>query len=130
MGSLVHDVVVAGHDRDDVRMLVFPNVATCRTIAQLPPHTGAREVLSHRGVKERFASALVRFGSGRHASSTSVGCVILLEVPPSIDAGEITDKGSLNQKAVLTNRRMLVDQLYGAPGSAVLIDVSQRSRAQ
>jgi feruloyl-CoA synthase len=50
-----------------------------------------------------------------------VECIILLEVPPSMDAGEITDKGSLNQQAVLSNRRTLVDQLYGAPGSAVRI---------
>ena len=52
---------------------------------------------------------------------------MLLEQPPSLDAGEITDKGSINQKAVLQHRRTLVDQLYGARGAGLLVDVSRRS---
>ena len=48
-------------------------------------------------------------------SSTFVARAILLDEPPSIDAREITDKGSLNQKAVLRNRAALVEELYASP---------------
>jgi len=52
---------------------------------------------------------------------------MLLEEPPSIDAGEITDKGSINQKAVLQRRRVLVDELYGTSRGARLIDAIYRT---
>jgi feruloyl-CoA synthase len=47
--------------------------------------------------------------------------MILLEQPPSIDGQELTDKGSVNQKQVLANRAELVEQLYGEPGTGILI---------
>ena len=53
-----------------------------------------------------------RESSGR---STRVARVMLLDAPPSIDAGEVTDKGSINQRAVLRNRAALVERLYEEP---------------
>jgi feruloyl-CoA synthase len=45
-----------------------------------------------------------------------------METPPSIDAGEVTDKGSINQRAVLENRAMLVEKLYAEPpGPATIV---------
>jgi feruloyl-CoA synthase len=120
-GDLVHDVVIAGHDRADVRLLVFPNLATCRRLSGAPPDAPARECLEHAAALERFTAALASFAATQAGSSTRVAHAILLEQPPSLDAGEITDKGSINQKAVLQHRRALVDQLYGAPGPGLLI---------
>jgi feruloyl-CoA synthase len=45
---------------------------------------------------------------------------MLLEEPPSLDALEVTDKGSLNQRAVLTRRAALVDELYAGSPRAIL----------
>jgi feruloyl-CoA synthase len=81
-------------------------------------------------VRERFTSVLAAFAALQTGSSTRVERAMLLETPPSIDAQEITDKGSINQKAVLRHRAPLVDVLYGAPGPdrvAFLIDVSAGS---
>jgi feruloyl-CoA synthase len=128
-GDLVHDVVIAGHDRADVRLLVFPNLATCRRLSGAPPDAPARECLEHAAARERFTAALASFAATQGGSSTRVAHAILLEQPPSLDAAEITDKGSINQKAVLQHRRTLVDQLYGAPGPGLLIaapSVSER----
>jgi feruloyl-CoA synthase len=51
---------------------------------------------------------------------------LLLAEPPSLDGGEITDKGSINQKAVLRRRVALVEALYGAGPPLRLIDVAER----
>jgi feruloyl-CoA synthase len=126
-GDLVQDVAIAGHDRDIVGVLIFPNLATCRQCAGARPEDAAREVLSAPAVMTRFATALAAFSAAEAGSSTRVDRAILLEVPPLIDAQEITDKGSLNQRAVLHHRSALVDQLYGAPGPGLLVDVSGRS---
>ena len=54
-------------------------------------------------------------GDEATGSSTKVVAVRLMEEPPSIDAGEITDKGYINQRAVLERRRDLVEALYRSP---------------
>jgi feruloyl-CoA synthase len=129
-GDLVQDFVVAGHDRDDVRLLIFPNLTTCRGLAGSGASVPASQILMSPAVRDRFTSALAAFAALQAGSSTRVERAVLLESPPSIDAQEITDKGSINQKAVLQNRATLVDALYGVPGpdrSAYLIDVSPRS---
>jgi len=57
-------------------------------------------------------------------SSTRVLRVILMPEPPSLDIGEMTDKGSINQRAVLKNRTALVDELYATPLSSRVIAVA------
>jgi feruloyl-CoA synthase len=128
-GDLVLDLVVAGHDRDEVALLVFPNMTTCRSVSGHAAGVPASQVLAASAVRGRFESALTTFAAMQAGSSTRVERAMLLEAPPSIDAQEITDKGSINQKAVLRHRAVLVDILYGAGGagpSALLIDVSGR----
>jgi feruloyl-CoA synthase len=126
-GDLIQDVVIAGHDRAEVGVLVFPNLATCRRIAGWIPDGPVRDALAHPEVLSRFRSALQTFAAGQPGSSTRVERALLLEQPPSIDAREVTDKGSINQRAVLAHRQTLVEELYGAAGSSLVIDVSSRS---
>ena len=126
-GTLVQDVVIAGHDRADIRLLVFPNLATCRRLSGTPPDAPIRECLEHAATLERFGAALASFAAVQTGSSTRVEHAILLEEPASLNAAEITDKGSINQKAVLQRRRNLVDQLYGAPGPGLQVHIPRRS---
>jgi feruloyl-CoA synthase len=115
------DVVIAGHDRAFAAALVFPNLAACRSLADLPPETPVPDVLAHPAVIERFTGVLEALARGATGSSTFVARAILLEDPPSIDAREVTDKGSLNQKAVLAHRHDLVELLYAADPPARVI---------
>src|SRR6185436_4632735 len=96
LGELAQDVVVAAPERDDVRALVFPNLAACRRIAGLPPEAPVGDVLDGEAVCAAFAAALSAFSAAQAGSSTRVTRALLLAEPPSIDGGEITDKGSLN----------------------------------
>jgi feruloyl-CoA synthase len=94
---LARDVVITGEGRDEVGALIF--------LSQETP----REEL------ERRLAALAGLSTG---GSNRITRAIVLEEPPSLDAGEMTDKGSLNQRAVLARRAALVEELYRDPPSA------------
>ncbi|HLY00392.1 MAG TPA: feruloyl-CoA synthase, partial [Roseiarcus sp.] len=107
----VTDVVVAGHDRDAVAALVIPNLATCRELAGAP-NGEAAEILACAGVRETFAGLLETFNAEAGGSSRRLARLILMDDPPSLDSGELTDKGSVNQRAVLNRRAAMVEELY------------------
>ncbi len=117
----VQDVVVAGHDRDYIALLVFPQLDECRGLCALQKQAIASDILAHDLVRKRFQALLDRLAGEATGGTTRIQRVMLLEVPPSIDAAEITDKGSINQRAVLEHRAALVEELYAAiPSSRTL----------
>jgi feruloyl-CoA synthase len=119
LAAVAQDVVVAGADRDDVRLLVFPNVAACRSLAAgLHPRAPIGAVLAHRSVLSQAKEGLRRLRGEGGGSSTYAARALLLEEPPSIDSGEITDKGYINQRAVLERRAAAVETLYQGPRGA------------
>jgi feruloyl-CoA synthase len=105
---LVQDVVITGHDRDRLGALVFPNAAACCE-------------LSADALRARLQEIFDRLACGSTGSSTRIARALIMEIPPSIDAGEVTDKGSINQRAVLKNRAALVEQLYAEPPGPTII---------
>ncbi len=112
---LVKDAVVTGHDRDDIGMLVFPDEEATRKLApHLAPETPFEEVVADQAVKDAFQERLAVIAREATGSSTRVTRMALMCEPPSIDLGEATDKGSLNQRAVLANRAHHVEALYAA----------------
>jgi feruloyl-CoA synthase len=116
---LVRDVVITGHDRNEIGGLVFPDLEACRSLlpeadCKQPDHA----VLASTPVRTAFTRGLAMMAKEGGGSSTRVVRLLLLDEPPSIDANEITDKGSLNQRAVLARRAALVAELYTTPPSA------------
>jgi feruloyl-CoA synthase len=120
---LVQDVVITGHDRDYVGALIFPVVSACRELcAGLAPDAPLAQVLAHPAVRECFQKILAELAAASTGSSNRIARALLLESPPSIDFGEITDKGSINQRAVLGCRAALVEDLYSEnPGPDILV---------
>jgi feruloyl-CoA synthase len=116
--GLAQDVVIGEPDRDFVCALIFPNVVACRRLAGLATDAPAADVLAHPAVRQAFGRVLADLAAQSTGSSTFIARAVLLDTPPSLDAREITDKGSLNQKAVLQHRRAIVDDLYAAVPSA------------
>ena len=110
----VQDVVVTGMNRDDVGLLVFPRLDGCRRLAGLPLSASAREVIEAPAVRAHFAALLATLNRGATGGATTIARIRLMDVAPSLDLGEITDKGSINQRAVLTHRAALVDAMYDA----------------
>jgi feruloyl-CoA synthase len=122
----VRDVVFAGPDRDDIAALVFPNVEPCRKLAGLAadaPAT-ATAIVGNERVRAMFSDRLLALAATSPSTSTRIARVILMAEPPSMDKGEMTDKGSINQRAVLKNRAALVDELYAAPLSSSVIAIA------
>jgi feruloyl-CoA synthase len=117
----VRDVVFAGPDRDELVALVFPDIEACRKLAGLAADAPAATILDEAGVRARFADLLGRLLAASPGSSTRVMRAILMAELPSLDKGEMTDKGSINQRAVLKNRSGLVDELYATPLSTRVI---------
>ena len=119
---LVRDVVLAGPDRDQVAALIIPDVEACRKLApELPPDAAAAAVLANPQVRKAFERCLDAFSDPSRGTSARIGRAILLAEPPSLDVGEVTDKGSINQRAVLAHRAALVEELYADPPSAKVI---------
>ena len=125
----VQDVVIAGLNRDWIGALVFPRVDECRALASdLPAKAPASAVLAHPAVRAWCQGLLDRLARESTGSSTRIARAILLDSPPSIDLGEITDKGSINQRAVLKHRAALVEEIYAKPASPRAIAASGKGR--
>ena len=109
----VQDAVITGLNRDEIGMLVFPRLDECCKLAGLRAGTPAPEVLHHPAVREFFQALVDRLWREGTGSANRVARAHVLAEPPSIDRGEVTDKGSINQRAVLTHRAALVEAMHG-----------------
>jgi feruloyl-CoA synthase len=113
LAPVAQDVVVAGHDYPSIGILIFPNVPACAALCDdLLPDAPPDVVLSHPNVRAHVALALEKLRAEGAGSSMHAKAALLMREPPSIDAGEITDKGYINQRAVLRRRSDLVARLY------------------
>lgn len=110
---LLRDAVIAGHDREEIAAILLLDSDGCRAkfpdLADSQPATLA----AHAGLRAALAEKLKLFQSKSTGSSTRVSRVVVLDEHPSIDHGEVTDKGSINQRAALAHRAGLVQELYG-----------------
>jgi feruloyl-CoA synthase len=119
---LVQDVVLAGLNRDDIGALIFPRLDDARRLFELPEQATPAQVLAHPEVRRFFQALVDRLWLEGTGSANRVARALLLEDPPHIDRGEVTDKGSINQRAVLAHRTELVDRLYAdVPDEQVLL---------
>jgi len=112
MTPVAQDIVVTGHNRDEIGFLVFPNIAECRRVAAASADTPLVDVLRNPAVRDRVRQGIQTLKKAGGGSSTYPARVVLLGEPPSAEAGEITDKGYINQRNVLTRRADLVESLY------------------
>jgi feruloyl-CoA synthase len=108
---LVQDAVITGHDRNEIGALVWVNPMAVRALA-----------LDEDGVRTRLREALAILHAESTGGSSAPCRLLVLEHPPSIDEGEITDKGYINQRAVLERRAAHVDALHA--GGANVISVA------
>ena len=112
----VQDVVIAGQDKPFIAILAWPSQAALQTLAEASP--GADPVPTLEGlVKEKLEA----FNATAGGSSRRIRRFAILRTPPSIDGGEITDKGYVNQRATLTARDDVVKALFAEePGDGVI----------
>ena len=118
---MVRDVVLAGINRDEVSALVILDLDGCRLVNPTLPVDDIGAMASDPLIRAAFRERFLNFVATATGSSTRVTRAILLDSPLSIDRGEVTDKGSVNQRAVLDHRSQLIDQLYSPTPAAHVI---------
>lgn len=122
---VAQDIVVTGHDRNTVGFLVFPNLPECRRLCpDLPADAAVEEVLAHPAVRTCVAQGLRTMRANGSGSSMFASNALLMAEPPSAEAGEITDKGYLNQRLVLNRRAHLVNALYAEQPDQTVIQLT------
>jgi feruloyl-CoA synthase len=121
--DLIADVVIAGHNQDYVSALIFPKFGACRELAGAEINDPSCDYLTHPSVQDAIRVALASHNRNAGGSSNRIVRALILHDPPSVDAGEITDKGYINQRAVLGRRARLVDMVYEPLPRAAVINI-------
>ncbi|MBJ2181185.1 feruloyl-CoA synthase [Pseudomonas veronii] len=116
----VQDLVIAAPDRECLGALVFPRLYECRRLAGLNADASDADVLASAPVRQWFGDWLQRLNRDATGNASRLEWIALLDEPASIDRGEITDKGSINQRAVLQWRAAKVEALYRGEDAAIL----------
>ncbi|MBP5112690.1 MULTISPECIES: feruloyl-CoA synthase [Pseudomonas] len=116
----VQDLVVAAPDRECLGALVFPRLYECRRLAGLAAEASDAQVLASAPVRQWFGDWLQRLNRDASGNASRLEWIALQVEPASIDRGEITDKGSINQRAVLQWRAEQVEDLYRGREPSIL----------
>jgi feruloyl-CoA synthase len=111
--QLIQDLCVTGSNLESIGFLIFPKIQACADLAGLDPQQHSIEqILTHDHVRHWFRQFLLEYNNSATGSSNRVSMLYLMQQAPRLDLGEITDKGNLNQNAILKHRAALVSELY------------------
>ena len=128
LGGLVSDAVIAGEEKDDLRALLVPSWAAMRAVAGLGAEAAQGEVLAHPALRAALTERLTAHARAATGSASRIVAALVLEAPLSFDRGEVTDKGSVNQRAVLRERADLVAALYGDDARVIRAEWKGRAK--
>jgi len=120
MRPLASDVVIVGADRTDVRILVFPDWEVCAATAGLDRTAPPVRIASNPALRADLQERLKKLAAAATGSSNRIVAALLVEVPPSHAAGELTEKGTVNSRALQRNRPELLEILYDEQDERVL----------
>jgi feruloyl-CoA synthase len=120
MRPLASDVVIVGADRTDVRLLIFPDWELCATIAGLDRAAPPPRIASNPALRAELRLRLEKLAAAGTGSSNRIVAALLVEVPPSHASGELTEKGTVNSRALQRNRPELLEILYDERDERVL----------
>lgn len=117
---LANEVVVVGADREDVRILIFPDWDVCASVVGADRKASPAELASNKSLRAIFYERLAELAAAGTGSSNRIVAALLVEVPPSNATGELTEKGTVNSRTLQRNRPELVETLFGDTDDRVL----------
>ena len=123
--GLIQDAAITGHDRSFLGAIVFPNIEFCKKISGLGENTSLLDIINTPSVLAALQAVLNTFATQSTGSSTLIKRAIFADFNLSIDKGEITDKGSINQRMILANRAEYVEMLYKNPVTLPVLEVQK-----
>lgn len=121
-GEVIRDVAIAGADRPYVAALVFPEISLLSKLAARDAQGSVEALFADAAVRSFLKEKLQSLAAQSTGSSNLIRRMVLVDPPPFPDKGEMTDKGSINQRAVLRNRADILEELY--TGSPRVIDMT------
>ena len=124
---VVRDLVICGEEQSHPSLLLIPDVAAARALAGATDDAEGSGVLAHPIVRRFVREALEAVADAHPGSSQHATRAIFLDRPPSVESGEITDKGSLNAAIIRTQRAPLVGKLYRSAEHASVIAIPERT---
>ncbi len=127
---LANEVVIVGADRKDVRMLIFPDWEACAAAVGLHPAAATARLASDKSLRAIVHERLAEIAAAGTGSSNRIVAALLVVVPPSGAAGELTEKGTVNSRALQRNRPELLDALFGDSDERVLRIVVEAAHSQ
>lgn len=120
--QVAQDIVIAGHDREEIGILIFPNINSCKKLCRpISEVTSNEEILRHKNVINELLIGLNDYNVKNKSTSRKVARALFLVDPPDIDSNEITDKGYINQRAVLEGRSNYVSKLFGSGVDIIIL---------
>ena len=123
--GLIQDVVITGHDRSFIGAIVFLNSAYLKNHFNL--ELTEKDPISNNELGERMRAILNSLAQKSTGSSTLIKRALIATFPLSANKNEITDKGTINQSAVLKERSSLVQMLYLEPPDGIIIEISEKT---
>jgi feruloyl-CoA synthase len=123
---LVRDVVIAGADRNYIAALILPDIEACRTFAGASKSAATNEIMATPAVRDFLRERLGSLAATSTGSSNLIRRAMLLLDPLSLDLGEMTDKGSINQRLVIRNRAPMIERLYAARPVSEVISIDDK----
>ncbi|MDQ0317280.1 feruloyl-CoA synthase [Amorphus orientalis] len=112
MDGYVRDAVIAGENQPALGALLLPYIPKMRSLVPEEAELRDHQIVGHEKVRAKIAELLAAHAAAATGSATRVTRAVIMEEEPSLDRGEVTDKGSINQRAVLRHRDHLVDLLF------------------
>ncbi|MEQ1408430.1 feruloyl-CoA synthase [Neorhizobium sp. Rsf11] len=111
-GGLIRDAVITGENQAELGALAVPFMPALRELVPGGSGLSDEEVVAHPTVKAAIAAKLAEHQRQASGSATRIMRIMLMTTPLRFEKGEVTDKGSINQRAVLAHRSDLVEALY------------------
>lgn len=127
--GMIQDAVITGIDKSYIGAIIFPELNYCRNLASLPDSASIQQIVGRPEVIAALQATLNKLGQESTGSSTLIQKAIFADFELSIDKGEITDKGSINQRAILRNRANIVEMLYQKETPSEVIEFKRKTYA-
>ena len=122
--GLIHDAVITGHDREFIGAIIFPGIAYCKSLTG-EQNLSYQQIIKHPAVKHKLREVLTELAVKSTGSSNLVQRGLFANFLLNMDSGEITDKGTINQKLVLLHHPETIQKMYSATIENEVIDVTR-----
>lgn len=121
--GLIEEVVITGHDHEFIGAIVFPGLDYCKRMTGMDKEATLKEIIEHKQITEKLQHVLNDLAIKSKGSASLIKRAVFADFILNTGKGEITDKGSINQKAVIQHHPELVRKIYSHDYDSSIIEI-------